>query len=316
MRIKVKFIEDNSFDVRFAESSTQQVRLTDAIKGDRGEPGPKGKDGHTPIKGVDYFDGKDGKDGKDGYTPIKDVDYFDGYTPIKGVDYFDGKDGTNGKDGYTPVKGKDYFDGQDGYTPVKGKDYRDGVDGKTPVKGVDYRDGIDGKNGTDGKDGVSPVVSVSKTGKVATITIVDKMGTHTFTVNDGEDGSGQTYDDTEVKNRLSTIEGKESTWNGKQDAITDLATIRTGASKGATALQSYTETDPTVPSWAKQPKKPTYTADEVGALPNTTVIPTVPTNLSAFTDDVGYAKSSDLPTDSHINSLIDAKLGVIENGTY
>lgn len=26
----------------------------------------KGKDGYTPIKGVDYFDGKDGKDGKDG----------------------------------------------------------------------------------------------------------------------------------------------------------------------------------------------------------------------------------------------------------
>ena len=26
------------------------------------------------------------------------------------------------------------------------------------------------------------------------------------------------------------------------------------------------ETDPTVPSWAKQPNKPTYTASEVGAL--------------------------------------------------
>lgn len=25
------------------------------------------------------------------------------------------------------------------------------------------------------------------------------------------------------------------------------------------------ETDPTVPSWAKQPNKPSYTADEVGA---------------------------------------------------
>ena len=29
---------------------------------------------------------------------------------------------------------------------------------------------------------------------------------------------------------------------------------------------SVTEKDPTVPSWAKQPKKPSYTADEVGAL--------------------------------------------------
>lgn len=31
---------------------------------------------------------------------------------------------------------------------------------------------------------------------------------------------------------------------GKQDTIPDLATIRTNAEKGATALQSYTETDP------------------------------------------------------------------------
>lgn len=31
-----------------------------------------------------------------------------------------------------------------------------------------------------------------------------------------------------------------------------------------------TETDPTVPAWAKQANKPTYTAEEVGALPNTT----------------------------------------------
>lgn len=77
-----------------------------------------GKDGYTPVKGKDYFDGRDGKDGKDGYTPIKGKDYVDGqngkdgYTPIKGVDYFDGKDGTNGtdgKDGKTPVKGTDYF---------------------------------------------------------------------------------------------------------------------------------------------------------------------------------------------------------------
>ena len=40
-----------------------------------------------------------------------------------------------------------------------------------------------------------------------------------------------------------------------------------------------TETDPTVPAWAKQPSKPTYTAAEVGALPATTQIPTVPETL-------------------------------------
>jgi len=50
----------------------------------------KGKDGYTPIKEVDYFDGSRGVDG---YTPIKGKDYFDGHTPVKNVDYFDGRDG-------------------------------------------------------------------------------------------------------------------------------------------------------------------------------------------------------------------------------
>ena len=61
--------------------------------------------------------------------------------------------------------------------------------------------------------------------------------------------------------------------DNKQNVISDLSTIRNGAALGATALQSYTETDPTVPAWAKASSKPTYTAQEVGALPNTTVIP-------------------------------------------
>jgi len=36
-------------------------------------------------------------------------------------------------------------------------------------------------------------------------------------------------------------------------------------SKADTALQSFTETDPTVPSWAKTPNKPSYTPEEIGA---------------------------------------------------
>ena len=55
-----------------------------------------------------------------------------------------------------------------------------------------------------------------------------------------------------------------------------------------TYLTSFTETDPTVPAWAKASTKPAYTAQEVGALPADTVIPTVPTNVSAFTNDAGY----------------------------
>ena len=41
------------------------------------------------------------------------------------------------------------------------------------------------------------------------------------------------------------------------------------------AIQSYTETDPTVPAWAKATTKPTYTASEVGAMPANTYIPSI-----------------------------------------
>ena len=44
--------------------------------------------------------------------------------------------------------------------------------------------------GPAGPAGVSPTVSVSKTGKVTTITITDATGPHTATINDGADGSG------------------------------------------------------------------------------------------------------------------------------
>jgi hypothetical protein len=46
---------------------------------------------------------------------------------------------------------------------------------------------------------------------------------------------------------------------------TDLASsVQTSLNKADSALQSYTETDPTVPAWAKAATKPSYTASEVG----------------------------------------------------
>lgn len=51
-------------------------------------------------------------------------------------------------------------------------------------------------------------------------------------------------------------------------ALDDMdAGIKASLSKADTALQSFTETDPTVPAWAKTASKPAYTATEVGAIP-------------------------------------------------
>lgn len=52
------------------------------------------------------------------------------------------------------------------------------------------------------------------------------------------------------------------------------------------------------------------TAESIGALSNTTVIPTVPTNVSAFTNDVGYLTEhqslTGLATETYVNAQIDA----------
>ena len=73
---------------------------------------------------------------------------------------------------------------------------------------------------------------------------------------------------------------------GKQDIIQDLNAIREGADLGKTALQE--ETDPV---WTAE-KGNYYTKTEVDTSletkANKTEIPTVPTNVSAFTNDAGY----------------------------
>ena len=73
-----------------------------------------GRDGYTPVKGVDYFDGKDGEPGKDGFSPVVDVTELDGghrvtITDAAGTKTFDVLDGKNGSG-----SGTGGADGEDG----------------------------------------------------------------------------------------------------------------------------------------------------------------------------------------------------------
>ena len=88
-------------------------------------------------------------------------------------------------------------------------------------------------------------------------------------------------------------------------------------------ITSFTESDPTVPAWAKASTKPTYTAAEVGALPSSTVIPT---KVSDLTDDSGhYIKpsggipASDLAetyaTQTYVDNALAAKVITVEGTT-
>ena len=125
-------------------------------------------------------------------------------------------------------------------------------------------------------------------------------------------GDGQNHPiDAITVNGLTLTSIEKDYWNGKQDAltfdsiptensnnpvksggiysmITDneyvVATALNDLNDRVIELEAFSESDPTVPSWAKAETKPSYTASEVGALPADTVIPTV----DGYFDEVEY----------------------------
>ena len=83
-------------------------------------------------------------------------------------------------------------------------------------------------------------------------------------------------------------------YNNKEVAVKDdIPTNVSAFTNDAGYLTSYTETDPTVPAWAKASTKPTYTAAEVGALPDTTVIPDAPGTLNTNNSTAQTVSSSE-----------------------
>lgn len=129
--------------------------------------------------------------------------------------------------------------------------------------------------------------------------------------------------------KLSVLFGKIAKWLADLGSLafkstvakSDLARdVQTSLGKADSALQSYTESDPTVPEWAKAATKPSYTASEVGALPNTTVIPTVPSTTSLIKGNgsgglVAATRGSDYIASGNIvkQTLVNAETTPTEN---
>lgn len=88
----------------------------------------------------------------------------------------------------------------------------------------------------------------------------------------------------------SMITGLGSLATKSTVAKTDLASdVQTSLGKADTALQSFTETDPTVPAWAKAASKPSYTASEIGAVPTSRTVngKALSANITLTASDVG-----------------------------
>lgn len=80
-------------------------------------------------------------------------------------------------------------------------------------------------------------------------------------------------------------------------------------------ITGYTETDPTVPAWAKAASKPTYTASEVGALPNTTTIPTASTTNPSMDGTASYGSGTAYARSNHVHPTDTSRQATLVSGT-
>lgn len=227
-------------------------------KGDPGDPGEKG----DPGNGIASIT----KTSETGLVDTYTITYTDGTTTTFTV--------TNGADGQDGQAGQDGQDGADGYSPLASvvKSGDTATVTITDKNGTTIATITDGADGQDGQDGHTPVITASKVGKVTT---VYADGVAIATINDGVDGQGAVTDVT--VNGVTVMDGDVA----KVIVPTKVSDLNNDSG----FITGYTETDPTVPSWAKQSTKPSYTASEVGALPSSTQIPS---KTSDLTNDSGF----------------------------
>lgn len=120
---------------------------------------------------------------------------------------WENKGSIKGETGATGPQGPQGIQGPKGDTGDTGPQGLTGPKGDTGEQGIQ---GIQGVQGPKGDTGFSPTISVTKNGKVATITITDVTGSNTFTISDGNDGSG-------------TGDMVKATYDTNEDGVVDFA---------------------------------------------------------------------------------------------
>lgn len=373
------------------ESINAELGLgVDYYKGEPGEQGIPGKDGKTPVKGVDYFTdaeiteikdeiaekvqvGAKGEDGKSAYQLAVEAGYegseADWLASLKGTDGrngIDGINGTNGKDGKTPVKGVDYFTTAEineieegAAAKVDLSNYAKTADLSTVATSGSYNDlsdkpsipepyelpvasattlgGVKVGSGLSITDGVLSATG----GGVADSVEWDKVQNKPNFANVATSGD---YNDLSNKPTIPSVEGlaSEAYVNEKVAAIV-IPEVPTKVSelendKGYLtehqSLEGYAKTadlaqvaktgsyndlidKPTIPSTTGLATE-TYVDDKIAEID----IPTVPTKVSAFTNDAGYltehqslieyAKKTDIPAPYTLPTASTSTLGGVK----
>ena len=153
----------------------------DEFKGEKGDTGAQGPQGIQGIKGDKGDTGAAGPKGETGPQGVKGD---------KGDTGAQGPQGEKGDKGDTGEKGLKGDKGDTGAVGPQGPKGDTGAKGDQGIQGIQGIQGEKGDPGTDGTDGISPTISVTKSGKITTVTVTDASGTHSFDISDGADGNG------------------------------------------------------------------------------------------------------------------------------
>ena len=175
------------------------------------------------------------------------------------------------------------------------------------------RNGVDGENGSAG-NGISYVTGPVTSGNVDTYTIHYTNGTTSnFTVTNGTNGQNG------LSPTINVTTGDAGTVLTITDATgTHQHTIPNSSSSGGTIVQqqvNWNETNPSSVSYIlNKPNLATVaTSGSYNDLLDKPEIPTVPTNVSAFTNDAGYITMDSIPqAEPQVNADWNATSGVAE----
>ena len=307
--------------------------------GDAGPQGPKGDTGDTGPQGEQGPKGDTGQAGPQGpvgatFTPEVTAEGLLSWTNDGGLE---NPDSVN-------IRGPKGDTGEAGPQGIKGDT------GDTGPQGEKGDTGDTGPQGPAGADGAAATITVGTvtTGEPGTDVIVTNSGTSAAAVLNFQIPRGQTgaagsgsgdmlasmYDpagkaaqlatetelDSHTGNTQIHVSAEEKAgWNAKSDfsgSYADLTGKPTNVSaftNDAGYLTSFTETDPTVPSWAKAQSKPTYTASEVGADASGTAAAAVSGHNSASDAHQSLfdakANAAHSHSQSDVTGLVDALAG-------
>lgn len=279
--------------VTFSNNTTVDAGLISTVKGDKGDTGAKGKNG------IDGKDGIDGTNGVDGISPTVTITESTGrhtvsITDKDGVKSFVVKDGSAldvdnyyTKDEVIAELATKANTADIPVVPVNVSEFTNdtGYIKNTVDNLVHYYNKADTYTQAEVNALISninkltsQIVDQLPTEDIDTsvIYLIKQEDTNAYMqymyINSAWAELGTTQVDLSDYYKKSEVDTKLADKADKTELPT-VPSVVSAFTNDAGYLTEYTETDPTVPAWAKAENKPTYTAAEVGALPEDTEIP-------------------------------------------